>query len=63
MARLRLFNNCVNCVHRETILGISGCTHKKGGHTILHIHKDKCINFRCEWCFRNKCICKRSDFY
>ena len=63
MYRPIMFNNCSNCVHSVTFLGTSGCTHRKGGHKIQNMSKEKCIYFKCEWCNRNRCICKRSDFY
>lgn len=63
MERPRMFSKCINCVHRVTILDVSGCTHIRGGHTIKNINTDRCIYFKCEWCNKNRCICKRSDFY
>lgn len=63
MDRPRMFSNCSDCMYRTYSFGSNGCTHSKGGHTIKNNHYEKCIHFRCEWCKRNRCICKLSDFY
>lgn len=57
------FNKCVDCIHRVYLLGDSGCTHRRGGHTIKYITKESCIHFKCQWCNQNRCRCRKKDFY
>lgn len=54
---------CTDCRYLITLLGSSGCSHVKNGHTIEDVNKETCEHFTCIWCNKKPCICKHEDFY